>query len=92
MSAALADELAVIDELPPYLTIAELEAFLRVSERTVWALIERRELARRRLGSRTIVPRASVRAWVLREAGVDADELEGVPIPDIVRPVSRNLT
>lgn len=68
--SALAEELAELDQLPVYLTREEAWTFLRITDRGLDRMLERGELARRRIGSRTLIPRASVRAWVLREAGV----------------------
>lgn len=89
---ALAEELAAIDALPAYLTREEAWTFLRISEATLDRALDRGELARRRIGGRTTIPRASVRAWVMREAGVslveNATSVEfagrvGVPKPPI---------
>jgi excisionase family DNA binding protein len=66
-------ELAELDRLPVYLTRAEAADYLRVNEATIDRALERGDLARRRVGGRTLVPRASLRAWVLRQAGVDLD-------------------
>jgi excisionase family DNA binding protein len=73
IDAVLAEELTAIDGLPDYLTREEAWTFLRVTERTVDRMLERGELARRRFGGRTVIPRASLRACVLRQAGLDPD-------------------
>jgi excisionase family DNA binding protein len=65
---ALTEEVAAIDALPDYLTREEAWGFLRVTERTLDRMLERGELARRRFGGRTLIPRASLRALVLRQA------------------------
>lgn len=87
---ALVEELATVDALPPYLTREEAWTFLRISEATLDRALERGDLARRRIGDRggrTVVPRASIRAWVLRQAGHDGAEpverpaIVGVPKP-----------
>jgi excisionase family DNA binding protein len=70
---ALRAELAAIDALPLYLEIPEVAAVLRVCVRTVNNLLNRGELERRRLGGRTLVPRESIRAWVLRQAALNGD-------------------
>lgn len=77
LSDELAEELAAVDALPPYLTRAEAWTFLRVSEATLDRALERGELTRRRLGGRTVIPRAGIRAWVLREAGAGPDAGRG---------------
>jgi len=75
-AAALADELAVIDALPDYLSRDETWTFLRVTERTLDRMLERGELVRRRFGGRTLIPRASLRACVLKQAGIPPDEAD----------------
>jgi hypothetical protein len=74
---ALADELAELDRLPLYLTREETWTLLRMHEATLDRALERGELARRRVAGRTLIPRASVRAWILRQAGVDDPEEGG---------------
>ena len=44
--------------------------FLRVTERTIDCALERGDMARRREGGRTLIPRASLRALVMQQAGV----------------------
>jgi excisionase family DNA binding protein len=68
---ALLEELAELERLPVYMTREEAWTFLRLSDRGLDKMIERGAIAARRIGRRTLVPRASIRAWVLREAGID---------------------
>jgi hypothetical protein len=84
-AAALAEELAVIDALPDYLTREEVWTLLRVDERTVDRWLEKGVLARRRLAGRTLIPRASLRGWVLQQAGIPPGEA------DSDAPVSANF-
>jgi hypothetical protein len=84
--AALAEELAAIDALPLYLSREETWTFLRISESTLDRACDRGDLARRRIGGqsregRTLIPRSSIRAWVLREAG---SEPEGDDVGNLV--------
>ncbi len=48
-------------------TVAEAAEVLRLSEREVWRMIAEGELAVRRRGRRTLVPRASLEAWLAGE-------------------------
>lgn len=53
----------------PYLTITEVAAYLRVSERTVFNLLRTGELQRIKLvGGRTVIHRTSVEAFIGRAA------------------------
>jgi excisionase family DNA binding protein len=80
--AALAEELAELDRLPVSLTREEAWTFLRVTDRHLDRMLERGELARRRFGTRTLIPRASVRAWILRQAGVEPSPNGGGDLVD----------
>ena len=83
---ALLEELAELDRLPAYLTREEAWTFLRVSEATLDRALDRGELARRRIGGKTLIPRATLRAWALRQAGAEAESEPGVvPVPLPVR-------
>lgn len=92
---ALAEELAELDRLPAYATREETWTFLRLTDRGLDRMLERGELARRRIGDRTLIPRASIRAWILREAGiadpngggelVDASAIFGGTVPPTER-------
>jgi excisionase family DNA binding protein len=73
LDQVLVAELAVIDALPDYLSREEVWTFLRVTERTLDRMLERGELARRRFGGRTLIPRASLRACVLQQVGIPPD-------------------
>jgi hypothetical protein len=73
----LLEELALIDALPEYLTRQEAWTFLRISEATLDRALDRGELARRRIGGRTTIPRAAIRAWALGQAGVEAEHENG---------------
>jgi excisionase family DNA binding protein len=82
----LAAELAAVDALPPYLTRAEACEFLRISEDKLDAALDSGELGRRRIGRRVLIPRGSVRAWVLQQATTDASESSGeATVTPIVR-------
>jgi hypothetical protein len=70
---ALREELAAIDALPPYLTYKETWTFLRICERSLYNAFDRGDLERRHIGGRAVVPSASIRTLVLRQAGVDTD-------------------
>ena len=89
LDEALLEELAAVDALAPYLTRQEAWTFLRVSEATLDRALERGELARRRIGGKTLIPRSTIRAWVLRQAGAASDAaaplraIFGVPKPTI---------
>ena len=77
LGEALLEELAAVDALPPYLTREEAWTLLRVSEATLDRALERGELARRRIGGKTLIPRASIRAWVLRQVGAEGPPENG---------------
>ena len=72
--AAILEELAEVDALPRLLTREEAWTFFRFSESTLDRTLDRGDLERRRIGGTTYVTRASIRAWVLREAGIDLDD------------------
>lgn len=84
MTDPLADELAELDRLPAYLTREEAWTLLRVSDRGLDRMLERGELARRRIGGRTLIPRASIRAWIVAEAAGQADQSESLGTPSTV--------
>lgn len=66
-------ELAEIDGLPLYLTLAETAELFRISRRTVSKLIERGELVCRHVGHRVLVPRTSIHFWLLRQLEDETD-------------------
>ncbi len=52
---------------PALWTKAQAAAYLNVSERTIGNLLRRRELVRRRIGSRTLIPRTSLEAFLKKD-------------------------
>jgi excisionase family DNA binding protein len=54
-------------EQPLVYTVEETAALLKVSRRTVNNLLRRGELVRRKIGSRTIIPRTSIEAFLRRD-------------------------
>lgn len=67
-----------------YIGVKELAARLAVSSRSVWRLIERRELAVVRVGRRTLVAKSEVAKWL---AGNEPQTL-GVRLSNIARQLS----
>jgi hypothetical protein len=78
----VAAELAAIDALPDLLKREEVWTFLRVTERTLDRRIKRGELVRWKHDGRTVIPRASLRAYVLRQAGLSPDDGDAGLSPD----------
>jgi excisionase family DNA binding protein len=54
-------------EAPLLLTIEQAAALLNLSPRTIRNLVARKELVRRKVGSRTLIPRSSVDAFIKRD-------------------------
>jgi excisionase family DNA binding protein len=54
-------------DTPLLFTKAQCAALLNVSERTIGNLLRRRELVRRKIGSRTLIPRTSIEAFLRRD-------------------------
>jgi excisionase family DNA binding protein len=52
---------------PLLLTVDQTAALLNLSPRTVRRLLGRRELVRRKVGARTLIPRSSVESFVRRD-------------------------
>lgn len=52
---------------PALWTKAQAAAYLNVSVRTVSNLLARRELVRRKIGSRTLIPKTSIEAFLKRD-------------------------
>jgi len=52
---------------PLLLTKEQTAALLNVSVRTVGNLLARRELVRRKIGTRTLIPRTSIDAFLKRD-------------------------
>jgi excisionase family DNA binding protein len=52
---------------PLLLSIEQTSALLGISQGTVKNLLRRRELARRKIGSRTLIPRSSVENFVKKD-------------------------
>lgn len=52
---------------PALWTKAQAAAYLNVSVRTIGNLLRRRELVRRKIGSRTLIPRSSIEAFIKRD-------------------------
>jgi len=52
---------------PALWTKAQAAAYLNVSERTIGNLLRRRELVRRKIGSRTLIPRTSIEAFLKKD-------------------------
>lgn len=61
---------------PLLLTVLQVAALLNVSPRTVSNLLARGELVRRKIGSRTLVPRSSVEAFVRRDHATESQEMK----------------
>jgi excisionase family DNA binding protein len=54
-------------DAPLLLTIEQAAMLLNISPRTVRRLLGRRELVRRKIGMRTLIPRSSVESFVRRD-------------------------
>jgi excisionase family DNA binding protein len=54
-------------DTPLLLTKGQCAALLNVSERTIGNLLRRKELVRRKIGSRTLIPRTSIDAFLRRD-------------------------
>jgi excisionase family DNA binding protein len=52
---------------PLLLTKRQAALLLNVSEKTICRLLRRRELVRRKVGARTLIPRSSVESFVRRD-------------------------
>ena len=52
---------------PALWTKAQAAAYLNVSERTIGNLLRRKELVRRRIGSRTLIPKTSLEAFLKKD-------------------------
>lgn len=60
-------ELAELDSLPLYLTREQTAHVLGVHVATVYRMVVRGDLEARHIGRAVRIPRASVRAWVIRQ-------------------------
>jgi len=54
-------------DAPLLLTIAQTASLLNLSPRTVRRLLRRRELVRRKVGARTLIPRTSIESFAKRD-------------------------
>jgi excisionase family DNA binding protein len=52
---------------PALWTKEQAAAYLNVSVRTIGNLLRRRELVRRKIGSRTLIPKTSIEAFLKRD-------------------------
>jgi excisionase family DNA binding protein len=59
---------------PALWTKKQAAAYLNVSVRTIGNLLRRRELARRKIGTKTLIPRTSVDAFVKRDHATESEE------------------
>lgn len=56
------------EQLPKFLTVPEVAALLRLSERTVYDLVSQRRIPFRKAGDRTIFDRDEVLEWTKPQA------------------------
>jgi excisionase family DNA binding protein len=54
-------------EAPLLLTKEQASQLLNVSVRTIGTLLARKELVRRKIGARTLIPRSSIEAFLRRD-------------------------
>jgi putative molybdopterin biosynthesis protein len=59
-------------DLPEILTVAEAAAYLRLSERKLYGLVQERRVPVARIDGRLLLPRRLLDAWL-------ADRVEGMP-------------
>jgi len=55
------------DDLPDYLTIKELQAYMRCGQNKAYAFANRPDFPKLRDGSKKIFPKAQVREWMERQ-------------------------
>jgi putative molybdopterin biosynthesis protein len=51
------------EQLPKFLTVPEVAALLRLSERTVYDMVSQRRIPFRKAGDRTLFDRDEILAW-----------------------------
>ena len=51
------------EQLPKFLTVPEVAALLRLSERTIYDLVSQRRIPFRKAGDRTLFDRDEILAW-----------------------------
>jgi excisionase family DNA binding protein len=74
----VSDELAALEALPLYLTVAEAAEQLNVNPRTIWRLVERGELDLRRIGRAARIPRSSLVSYLGLEAGGNGADIVSI--------------
>jgi excisionase family DNA binding protein len=61
-------------DAPLLLTIEQVAALLGLSPRTIRYLLKQKELVRRKIGARTLIPRSSVEAFIKRDHAIIKDK------------------
>lgn len=55
------------EQLPKFLTVPEVAALLRLSERTIYDMVSQRRIPFRKAGDRTLFDRDEILAWTKPE-------------------------